>query len=326
MVCIMKKLLQIILIFSFILFYRQSSSERVIPNSWVYSTVHVSNLSTGVAGTGFLVTRRTKEKLKKVFLISNKHVLMPHPLKNEAGENKEAKARVILNRTDKNKLKAFVIEVTLRDASGKELCIGHPDKEVDVAALHFTQYITENRKLKPGLKLGFIKERRLATKDILTQQFVSIGDRIVVLGYPLNMVEGRHCIPIARDGVIASQPELDFKSLPIILIDSTMVRGSSGSPVFLPILPYKVTSETKINPIELTQATLLGIVSKLVPDWEMQIKKTITFGKPPQTVSVIDVANIGIIFRAETIIETIDQSGIPSWKADSKQQESDKVQ
>lgn len=195
------------------------------------------------------------------------------------------------------------------------MCIGHPNKEVDVAALDITAYISENRELKPELELGFIPEDRFATKEILKQQFVSIGDRVVVLGYPLNLVEGGHCIPIARDGVIASQPDLDFRGLPVILIDSTMVRGSSGSPVFLPILPYKVISEKEINTFELTQSSLLGVVSRLVPDWQMEIKKTISFGKPAETVSVIDVANMGIIFRAETIRETIDQFGIPGWEA-----------
>jgi len=317
----MKKILWITLILSFVLHFNQISFSRVIPSQWVYSTVYISNLSTGKAGTGFLVSRKVQEKLKRVFLVSNKHVLMPRPLKNEPDEEKEARAKIILNRTENDQLKAFVIEVTLRDADGKEFCVGHPNKDVDVAALQFGKYIADNRKLKPGLKLGFIKETRLATRDILTQRFASIGDRVVVLGYPLNMVEGGHCIPIARDGVIASEPELDFKGLPIILVDSTMVRGSSGSPVFLPILPYKFTTEDKINPLALTQASLLGVVSQTIPDWEMQIRKTITFGKEPQTVSVIDVANMGIIFRAETIRETIDQFGIPSWKETPKKHE-----
>jgi hypothetical protein len=285
--------------------------------------VYIANLSTNKAGTGFLVSRQIEEKSQKIFLISNKHVLTPRPLKNEPGENKEAKAKVKLNRTREGKLELFEIEVILREASGKELFIGHPNKEIDVAALDFTTYISENRQLKPDLKLGFIPEDRLATKEILRQQFVSIGDRVVVLGYPLNLVEGGHCIPIARDGVIATAPELDFKDLPIILIDSTMVRGSSGSPVFLPVLPYKFTSAKDIDQLQVTQASVLGVVSKLVPDWEMEIKKTITYGGEPESVSVITVANMGVIFRAETIKETIDQF-IPAWVPNSKDKETGK--
>jgi len=104
--------------------------------------VYIRNLSTDKAGTGFLVSRRIGKKLQKIFLVSNKHILMPRPLKGEPRENKEAKAKVTLNRTWEGKLQALEMEVILRNARGKEFCIGHPNKEVDVAALHFTKYVT----------------------------------------------------------------------------------------------------------------------------------------------------------------------------------------
>ena len=51
-----------------------------------------------------------------------------------------------------------------------------------------------------------------------------------------------------------------------------------------------------------------------MPDWEMEIKKTRVFGQPPETVSVLTVANLGIIFRAETISETLDEFGYKLWE------------
>jgi hypothetical protein len=285
-----------------------------VPEAWVFSVVYIANLSTGLSGTGFLVSRRVNKDNSKVFLISNKHVLEPKKIEESSKENKEAKARVVLNKFEGEKISKLTIEVVLKDNNGNEYLRRHPNKDVDVAAIEFTPYIVENRTLRPDLKIGFIPEDKFATKEKLEEEFVSVGDKVIVLGYPLNLVEGGHSIPIARGGVIASYPNYDFRNLPCILIDATMVRGSSGSPVFLPFLPYKFQSKEKISQLAITQSSLLGIISKLVPDWTMEIKKTTVFGLEPETISVVDVANIGILFKAETIIDTINEFGYPTWQ------------
>jgi hypothetical protein len=240
---------------------------------------------------------------------------MPRPLSGKPDEAKEAKAVITINRIDSDETKIFTKEVLLRDAQGKEFVKGNPNLNIDVAALEFTGYISENGKVKQDLKIGFIPEVSFASKEKLRDNFVTIGDNVTVLGYPLNLVEGGHCIPIARGGVIASDPTHDFRNLPAILIDSTMVRGSSGSPVILPFLAYKFTSASNINQLEVTQAQLLGIIAETIPDWTMELKKTIAVGAPPETVSVIAVANLGLLFKSETITETINQFGRPVWKA-----------
>jgi len=285
-----------------------------IPEPFIFSVVYISNSSSGQAGTGFLVYRKVNEKEGRVFLISNKHILNPKSLKDEPNEDKEARAAVILNRLENGEIKALNIEVILRDKEGQEFLRRHPNKDIDVAALDFTPYISEKGTLKSELKIGFISEDKLATKDKLEEDFVTVGDKVLILGYPLNLVEGGHCIPIARDGVIASYPTSNFRNLPIILVDATMVRGSSGSPVFLPILPYKVTSKTNIKIGEITQAKLLGIISKGIIDWSFEIKKTKDIGMEPETISVTDVANLGILFKAETIIDIINEFGYPAWQ------------
>lgn len=295
-----------------------------IPEPWIFSVVYIANTSAGKSGSGFLVSRKVDKDNVIVFLISNKHVLEPKQLIGKSGEDKEAKAIITINKLEGEEIKILSIEVILRDKDGKEYIRGNPDKEVDVAAMEFTSYISENRALKPGLKIGFIQEESFATKEKLKEDYVTIGDRVTVLGYPLNLVEGGHSIPIARGGVIASDPIYNFRNMPAILIDSTMVRGSSGSPVFLPFLTYKFTSSTNIDQFKVTQAKLLGIISDTIPDWTMEIKKTVAVGMEPEVVSVIDVANLGILFKAETITKTIDLFGYSVWqlpKEEQKQEE-----
>ncbi|GAJ00742.1 unnamed protein product, partial [marine sediment metagenome] len=60
--------------------------------------------------------------------------------------------------------------------------------------------------------------------------------------------------------------------------DSKMIRGSSGSPVFLPFKPYKFVSIDTISQ-EITQSKLLGIVSEMIPDWKIIIEKRYSFKK-----------------------------------------------
>jgi hypothetical protein len=303
----MKKIILIVTLL-FLLFSFIELESKVVPENFVYSTVYISNLSTGGSGTGFLVERKISKDSKIIFLISNKHVLLPKKVERESEGDLKAEAIVTVNKVINNEISSEKIKVELRDSSGIDYCKGHPNEEVDVAAIIFTKYITENQQLRLGLKREFITEEKFATKRILKEQYVSIGDRIIVLGYPLSLVEGGHCIPIARGGIISSEPGLNFKGLPMILIDSKMLRGSSGSPVFLTFKPYRFVSKYTISPTEITKSTLLGIVSGMIPDWRIIIEKTITFGKTTY-IEITNPADIGVIFRVETIIETIDQ-----WK------------
>ncbi len=289
----------------------------VVPEPYIYSTVYIQNHSTGQAGTAFLVSRRVGKESRKVFLVSNKHVLLPAPLKNIPEEPKEAKATILINKLEQEKIRAINMQILLRDEGGVSYVKGHPNANVDVAAIDVTKYISKERELIPEYKLGFIEENRFATREMMKQSFLSLGDRLLVLGYPLNLIEGGTSIPVGRDGIIASRPDLDFKGLPIILIDSTIVRGSSGSPVFTTILPYRWKTQTEIEQLKISQSFLLGVASHTVSDWEMEIKKTVVFGQPPQTVSVLAGANFGIVFRAETISETLDEFGQKLWKAET---------
>ena len=94
-----------------------------------------------------------------------------------------------------------------------------------------------------------------------------------------------------------------------------MIRGSSGSPVFLPELPFTYSTETNISIGVIRQAYLLGIVGQLIPDWRMILQKTIVYEEPikVQEIDVIDTANFGKIYKAETISETIDMFGKSRW-------------
>jgi hypothetical protein len=75
----------------------------------------------------------------------------------------------------------------------------------------------------------------LATIPINEVQFddiyrPSVGDDCFILGYPKGL-RGAGNTPIWKRGSIASEPGLDFRGDPMVLVDSATRPGMSGSPV-----------------------------------------------------------------------------------------------
>lgn len=283
---------------------------KSLMEQFLFSTVYINNLNTGSAGTGFIVFRKVSEKKTVVFLVSNRHVLFPKP-PNPKSTNHLAQAEISINTAEQDRIKKQNLTVTLRETSGKVHVRAHPNTGVDVAALIITPNLQEI--IKGGSKLNGIPEDRFATREFIKERFVSVGDAALVIGYPLNLVEEGHVIPVARQAVIATKPEYDFRGKPLFLIDATIMRGSSGSPVLLPIKPYVWDKKDKVNVGKLQQNHLLGIVSGAMKDWELVLRKIVS-PEAHQEITVTDKAGFGLVFRAETVSEVLDLFGHPRWK------------
>lgn len=301
--------------------FPRSSPALSIDDEWIFSVAFIVNQSTGRTGTGFFVLRPTAAGKGKLFLVSNKHVLLPKPVSSNK-DQKLATALIHITTENNSVLSMTNFPITLRKEDGKSLCVGHPRDDVDVAVIEVTPYVVENETIRGDYKVGNIHESRFATKKSITETSITLGDRIVILGYPLNMVEGSTAVAVARGGTIATPPDRDYRSSPVFLIDCSTIRGSSGSPVFVPVRPYRVDRQPdgkyKLNSFQGYVPEFLGIVSATVSDWELILKKTVTFGAEPQTVSVIDTANFGIVFRADTITETLDATGVLRFTENTK--------
>lgn len=292
-----------------------------IDDDWIHCTAFIENKSIGATGTGFFVAREFEPNQSKLFLVSNKHVLLPGA--PSAEEAKASIAVVYVTGSKDGELTVTKLDIPLGDKDGRSRCVGHPDTNVDVAVIEVTQYLVEPKGIiRAGYKVGFIPEARFASKESIKDTSLTLGDRVVVLGYPLNMVEGGSLIPVARGGTIATPPDKNYRGRPVFLIDCSTIRGSSGSPVFVPVRPYRV-ERTPDGKVTLHGSSgylpeLLGIVSATVSDWELILRKTVSFGAPAQTVSVIDTANFGVVFRAEVISETLDSTGLIRFKRDKR--------
>jgi len=291
-----------------------TAHSQFIYDDWIFSVAYIANQSTGGGGTGFFVSREIQTNQSLIFLVSNGHVLAPKGLA-QGETNRLARAQVFITREENGQLSTGTLDVTLREPDGASRVVTNPNTNVDVAVVDVTSLVVENRGIRKGYKVGLVPENRFASLATITNTHVTIGQQIVFLGYPLNLIEGKTAIAVARGGVIATPPDRDFRSRPVFLVDSATIRGSSGSPVFLPLRNYKIEKQpngsTRVNPLGGYTPCLLGIVAETIKDWELTVKRTDTFGQEPTAVSVVATANFGIVFRADAISETLDATGVP---------------
>ncbi len=269
-----------------------------IAETWLHATVLIEN-EWGSTGTGFLVTRYLSNKESKIFLCTNKHVLN----KKEALRSKATSIIFHLNIKDVDgKITGKKYTVNLIDAKGKKIWKEHQDKNVDVLVFDLTPLFIMFPEI--ANKTGMYK--LFADDKVLSGEEITIGDDIMIIGYPLGFKQGETNFPIVRQGIIASQigqrfvTEVADKNNKIVkkayrgfLIDGGVIPGSSGSPVILkPVSGRKVGSTIKMA---MAKPYLLGIISE-------------TRFAPIKTNkgTIPSYAGLGIAYDASTVKETIE--------------------
>ncbi|MDH5783464.1 MAG: hypothetical protein OEZ35_07370 [Candidatus Bathyarchaeota archaeon] len=112
-------------------------------------------------------------------------------------------------------------------------------------------------------------------------------------------------MPVVRKGITASPIILDFRGEPQFLIDASIFPGSSGSPVFLynPGMYADKSGGTVVG----TRLYFLGIIASVFfqKDFnEIRIRSIPTVDVPVAVSR--QMVDLGIVFKASTIIETIE--------------------
>ncbi len=275
---------------------------NTLAESWLYATVLVENQN-GAKGTGFLVRRTIDEEKARIFLVTNKHVI---------AESQEARARVEkfnlhLNVKDPNgKLRGETVSVIVHGTTRPDLWLQlhreHPDPDVDVLAFDVTALIIA----KVGIANKWSDYSLFASREKLDELDVTIGDDVMVIGYPLGLRHRETNFPLFRSGVISTKigetledevrdPKgvMRKRTLRGFLVDGAMIPGSSGSPVVLkPIFGRKVKNTIMGS---LPVPVLLGIMAE-------------TRYAPVQAGygDSWSYAGLGLAFDAETVKETIE--------------------
>ena len=269
-----------------------------ITQGWIYATVPIDNPQ-GESGTGFFVSRVTDAPDGRVFLVTNKHVV------NRDTSKLSSVPHIVCHFNTKDSTGAPGVksgEIPLVNPVGTKRYREHPDPDTDVVAFDVTDVIA----LNPDLERRWVEESLVADANMRAALDITVGEDILIIGYPLGLRQGESNFPLVRQGLIATKIGTLLKdqvqtasggvrsrSLRAFLFDGASVPGSSGSPILL----KPVIGRLRNGMIELQPAptVLLGIVAET-----RYAPVALGSGFIP------GFAGLGLAFEAETIRETID--------------------
>jgi hypothetical protein len=169
-----------------------------------------------LAGTGFMLFRRTKESTA-IYIATARHVI--------DGIRNTGLDRVLLRLNTKSH-GAIWQETPLKDWRT------HPDGiTVDVAVTDFAWNQEWDHEPYP------VDAENLATSEIIREYEISAGTDVLIAGLFHPHHGSQNNIPVVRVGTIAAMPSeavaTKIGSMDAYLIDTRSIRGLSGSPVFV---------------------------------------------------------------------------------------------
>ena len=185
----------------------------------------VTNSGDGNIGTGFFYDVQIDEKSTCLLLVTNKHMIC-----NTKNMEDWKSICFRLNKEDANRnpILGDVVSITIDNTSNQERLI-HP--EVDLCAFPIWD------KIKPILDSGVNLCYRNFQEGLIPKaaKLLSISpiEDILMIGYPDAMADEKHNLPIVRRGITATDFKIDYEGRKEFLIDASIFKGSSGSPIVI---------------------------------------------------------------------------------------------
>lgn len=257
-----------------------------IENQIMYSTLQIEathHKQPSSFGTGFLFMFDNNFPC----LITNKHVV-------ESFE----KVYVRFTQADENQnpLLGQFIECDITNCL--TYAIPHPDTEVDLVAIPLKPILCVVEETKQKAFMYFYSFDIIPSSD--DWKWICPGKDVLMIGYPLGIIDKKNNLPIVRKGAIATIPTVDFDTDHGFLLDISCNKGSSGSPIIAIRYGYQVDLETgKID--ELKDFRLIGIQCK---GYDSHKPITITVkGKPvDQNIEIVQTTNLAIVAPSTDLI------------------------
>src|ERR1035437_228187 len=273
---------------------------QVLNEAFLHSTVLVSFAQDPLHqsfDSGFFVFRPIDGNKGHVVLVTNRHVLPP------PGVAKTIRIRVA-TKTGAETPQIRSIEVPVVGNDGKYLpsVALHPNPQFDIAVVNVTGSIQQE-----NIQGAWLPFELFATPEKLTNENITVGDEIFLLGYPDAIYDPRNAYPVLRVGIIATVPTEGYAfneslrkryGLPDkidgFLIDANVFPGSSGSVVVLK--PQATTigpqGETVVSAAKKIPY-VLGIVAGAIPITDTALNSTQRMG-------------LGIAYSAAAVKAVID--------------------
>lgn len=179
--------------------------------------------------------------------------------------------------------------------------IMHPEQDVDLCCLPIADVRRQATRDGHILLIFCFNESNMLAPSLQSSELDAIED-ILMIGYPEGLWDDVNNKPIARRGITATHPAIDYQGRKEFLIDAACFHGSSGSPVL--IVNRGGAEFLKAGATGGRRLTLLGILyagPELTIEGELQIAGLPT--EPDTVVNSVTTMNLGVVIKAEKIME-----------------------
>lgn len=223
------------------------------------------------------------------FLISNKHVLL--------SDASSLKVSGLCKDDQGNPIYGCTTEIDLRCPSCGEFHIfGHPDPDVDVAAIGIGRQLNEQNIFYRAIGPSNLLNAQGDDKGLMKGLFESI----MFIGYPAGLYDTHNVLPIARFGRLATMLDFDYLGKPQFLIDASVFPGSSGSPVFV-FRKFQRKHEKGFTFGE--EPYFLGVLAAVHQKKDYGNIIPVNFA-----VEMSREINLGLVFKQETVVTVIQEA------------------
>jgi hypothetical protein len=240
------------------------------------------------SGTGFFYGVNVSADQLVMFLVTNKHVI-----------DGAANIRVTLIASADSEMKQPVLGEAETIIIPTAVFFGHPDADIDVAVAPIGPWMNG---LQSQGKHVFLRSLApgIALNDSVASSLDALED-VTFIGYPNGLYDRLNHLPIARRGITATPVAVDYEGKPIFLVDASVFPGSSGSPVFIAQTGGYASRGGGF--IIGGRVIFLGIIAAVY-------QRSVPIIQVPAGAAsvVMDPLNIGIVYKAKTIEETVDHA------------------
>jgi len=262
----------------------------------IYATVRIESLDGDNCigtGTGFFFNFLLGNSQRMELILTNKHVI-----------HQNAKAlRFCLHEAQdiEGNLTPTGTFLRMKCDDFLKYWFPHPDPNIDLGALLFTPIKKHiNDQLGKYILTAPLTQEHIKNDKEL-KDTTNIAEQVLMLGYPLGLWDEHNGLPIARQGIAATPPAIDYLKESKGLVDIACFGGSSGSPII--ICKHENFHTNKMSYFR-NKFILLGLLSSGYLDTqqvEVEIKEI------PTAISTSVVTNtqtiyLGIYVKAKEIL------------------------
>lgn len=263
----------------------ETFSEQVF---FTTTLIEASNDTESWTGTGFFHSVETTAGQINV-VVTNKHVL----------DTANSVAITVVRADGANPALGHVSRVEVESFDSGSW-VGHPSAEVDVAVMPADPLLLKMQQIGMPPFFRSLDDEMFAGQE-LHDELDALVD-VMFVGYPNGLFDSSNHLPIARQGTTATPIDVDYCGEPAFLIDASVFPGSSGSPVYISETGmYRNRGGTTVVGSRYALLGVLAAVHVRVAEGEINVVRT---GLQAQFEEPID---LGIVYRASTVTETVDQ-------------------